>query len=147
MSQREVLYQWTAMVRKHFLGLSLLQVKTLAAFSLGLDLARRCALGAVAERLPALGRAETVERRVRRFTGNPKLELAAGCQMLSRWVLGSLKLKSPVVLLVDETSLQEHLKVMVVAVAYRGKALPLAWRCYHQEEWPLGQVALIRSLL
>ena len=49
-------------------------------------------------------------------------------------------------LLVDETSLQEHLKVMVVALAYRGKAIPLAWRCYRQDEWPAGQVQLITDL-
>ena len=34
MSQRKVLYQWTAMVSNHFAELSLAQVKTLAAFSL-----------------------------------------------------------------------------------------------------------------
>ena len=147
MSQRRVLYQWTAMVRNHFAGLSLPQVKSLAAFSLGLGLAQRCALGAVSGKLSMLGRGETVERRLRRFISNPNLELAGCCQMLSRWVLGSLKSRGPLVLLVDETSLQEHLKVMVVAVAYRGKALPLAWRCYHQGNWPMGQVELIQSLL
>ena len=137
MSQRRVLYQWTAMVRNHLAGLSLPQVKSLAAFSLGLGLAQRCALGAVSGKLSMLGRGETVERRLRRFISNPNLELAGCCQMLSRWVLGSLKSRGPLVLLVDETSLQEHLKVMVVAVAYRGKALPLAWRCYYQGNGPM----------
>ena len=147
MNQRRALYQWTDLVRNHFEGLSRPQVKNLAAFSLGLGLAQRCSLGAVAGKLSILGRGETVERRLRRFVSNPNLELSDCCQMLSRWALDSLRSRGPVVLLVDETSLQEHLKVMVVAMAYRGKALPLAWRCYHQERWPLGQVELIRSLL
>ena len=72
MSQRRVLYQWTAMVRNHLAGLSLPQVKSLAAFSLGLGLAQRCALGAVSGKLSMLGRGETVERRLRRFISNPK---------------------------------------------------------------------------
>ena len=66
---------------------------------------------------------------------------------VGRWVLSRLKSKGPLVLLVDETSLQEHLKVMVVAVVYWGKAIPLAWRCYRQEAWPMGQEKLIESLL
>ena len=55
MSQRKVLYQWTAMVSNHFAELSLAQVKTLAAFSLGLGLAQRCALGAVSWNCPSWG--------------------------------------------------------------------------------------------
>ena len=146
MSQRGVLYQWTVVVAKRFETLTLPQAKALAAFSLGLGLAQRCALSAVAGKLYSVGNVETVERRLRRFIGNSNLELAGCCQMLSRWALGSLKVKGPLVLLVDETSLQEHLKVMVVALAYRGKAIPLAWRCYRQDEWPAGQVQLITDL-
>src|SRR5919106_3119271 len=36
---------------------------------------------------------------------------------------------------------------MAVSLAYRRRAIPLAWWCYHQEAWPLGQVALITTLL
>src|ERR671918_2159206 len=36
---------------------------------------------------------------------------------------------------------------MAVSLAYRGRAIPLAWWCYHQEAWPLGQVELITPLL
>jgi hypothetical protein len=35
-----------------------------------------------------------------------------------------------VVLLVDETSLQERLQVMAVSLASRYRAMPLAWWCY-----------------
>ena len=147
MSQGKALYQWTAMVAKRFETLSQPQVKVLAAFSLGLGLSQRCALSWVAEKSSVLGKVESVERRLRRSIGNPKLAVASCCPMLVRWGLSSLKRKGPLVLLVDETSLQEHLKVMVVAVAYLGKAIPLAWRCYRQEAWPLGRVELIESLL
>ena len=55
MSQRGVLYQWTAVVAKRFETLALSQAKALAAFSLGLGLAQRCALSAVAGKLYSLG--------------------------------------------------------------------------------------------
>jgi hypothetical protein len=35
-----------------------------------------------------------------------------------------------VVLLVDETSLQERLQVMAVNLAYRARGMPLGWWCY-----------------
>ena len=70
MSQRGVLYQWTAVVAKRFETLTLSQAKALAAFSLGLGLAQRCALSAVAGKLYSLGNVETVECRLRRFIGN-----------------------------------------------------------------------------
>ena len=90
MSQRGVLYQWTGPVGKHFDRLSVPQVKGLAAFSLGLGLARQCSLGAVAGKLAELGGRETVERRLRRFLSNDNLELASGCQQWAGWVLGRL---------------------------------------------------------
>jgi hypothetical protein len=43
------------------------------------------------------------------------------------WVLRRLADTRLVVLLADETSLQERLKVMAVSLAYRGRAIPLAW--------------------
>lgn len=38
--------------------------------------------------------------------------------------------EAPVILLVDETKLGQHLSVMVVGVAWNGCCIPLAWRCY-----------------
>lgn len=63
------------------------------------------------------------------------------------WVIGSLKADGPLVLLVDETNLNERLKVMAVSLAYRGRAIPLAWWCYPQHQWPMKQVQLITTLL
>ena len=140
-------------------NLSLPQARVLAAFSFGLGLSGRCTLSVVGRSLFSLGKPDTVERRLQRFISNPRIKLADCCQQLSRWVISSLPAGKPLVLLllVDETSLQDHLKAMVVSLAYRGKAIPLAWWCYRvlpsatechrQDQWPLGQVDLILTLL
>src|SRR6266571_2754572 len=52
-----------------------------------------------------------------------------------------------VILLVDETKLGQHLSVMMVGLAYRSCCVPLAWWAYDPKAWPLGQVALIETLL
>ena len=147
MGQQKAFYQWFQEVAQHMPHLSKPQAKVLAAFSLGLSQARRCTLSVVAESLALLGKPDTVERRLQRFLGNPRMQWQEGCQALAPWVLGNLATSSLVVLLVDETSLQDKMKVMAVSLAYRGRAIPLAWWCYHQECWPMGQVELIATLL
>lgn len=148
MSQREVLYQWSEEIGQHIPGLSRPQVSVLAAFSLGLALTRRCTLSVVAEALSGLGKPDTVERRLQRFLSNSKVDWSECSEALAHWVVGSLvSTTDPIVLLVDETSLKDRLKVMAVSVAYRGRAIPVTWWCYRQERWPMSQVKLITKLL
>ena len=147
MSQQRAVYQWMDTVARQIPQVRKSQAKVWAAFSWGVAVARRCSQRGVAEALPTLGKPDTVERRLQRFVANPRLDWRVGAQGLTAWILRRLHSPGPLVLLVDETSLQAHLKVMVVSLAYRGRALPLAWWCYRQTAWPMGQVALIRTLL
>lgn len=143
---RTELYQWFGQVRQVFGEWGHWQVMTLALFSYGVMLARHCAPSRVAEKLPLIGKADTVQRRLERFLANRRLDWQHGCQVWSRWVLGAYRGKD-VILLVDETKLGAHLSVMVVGLAYRGGCLPLAFWSYPPKAWPLGQVALIDELL
>ena len=147
MSQRPVLYQWRHEVERRLPQLSKPLVTVLSGFSFGVAAARCCTLSAVAEAVPALSKPATVERRRQRFLANQRLDGAQCCQALAAWVLSHLSGRGPVVLLVDETSLQQRLKVMAVSLAYRGRAIPLAWWCYPPTQWPMGQVPLITILL
>jgi hypothetical protein len=121
----------------------------LAAFSLGVAWAKSCTMSRVAQSLFPLGKLPAVERRLQRFLANEHVDWHQGSVCLAQWVLPALRGHSarPVVLLVDETTLNEYLKVMTVALAYRGRALPLAWWCYPQNQYPLPQVELIDALL
>lgn len=147
MGQLGTVYQWAHTVRRKLPKVPKAQVVNLAAFSVGLGLTRRVTLSVVAEHLGGLGKPDSVERRFQRFLSSGKLLVKEVFAAWTTWVLGSVRAGGPLVLLVDETSLQDKLKVMVVSLAYRGRAIPLAWRCYHQEHWPTGQVALIGELL
>ncbi len=55
------------------------------------------------------------------------------------------------ILSVDETKLGEGLGVMMVSLAYEGRAIPLLWRCYYANDASShpqqGQVLLIYGLL
>lgn len=147
MSQPHAVYQWMETVARQIPQVRRSQAKVWAAWSWGVAVARQCSQRGVAEALGVLGKPDTVERRLQRFVANPRLDWRVGAQGLTAWILRRFPASGPRVLLVDETSLQAHLKVMVVSLAYRGRALPLAWWCYHQARWPMGQVALITTLL
>jgi hypothetical protein len=124
------------------------QALNLALLSLGITLARTCTISMVAERLWVVGKADSVERRLQRFLSNSRVRVDVCCGAWSRWVLAHLQPhSSQIVLLVDETKLADHLSIMVVALAYRKRAIPLAWRCYHQEKWPCSQAELVCRLL
>lgn len=146
MSQHVTLYHWFREIARHMTHLRKPQLRMLATASLGLALAERCTLTRVAKALPSQGKMDTIERRLQRFLSNERIEWGECSQALAAWVISSLT-TDVVVLLVDETSLKEKLKVMAVSLAYRGRAIPLAWWCYRQEKWPMAQVKLIMTLL
>src|SRR5437763_4599344 len=148
MSPAKVLYHWSRKVANTFPVFSKPASDVLATFSYGLARAQRCTLTKAAEELYWVGKVDTLERRFQRFLSNSNIDWQLGCQNLASWVLSSLVFAgNTLVLLVDETSLGEHMKVMAVSLAYQGRAIPLAWWCYPQEKYPMGQVKLIDTLL
>src|ERR687896_502312 len=89
MSQQKALYQWSKEVAQHLPHLSQPQARTLAAFSLGLALSRRCTLSWVAEALSGLGKPDTVERRLQRFLSNGQVDWQKCSQALAPWAGGT----------------------------------------------------------
>src|SRR5437763_14155474 len=126
MFSTKALYHWNRALATAFASFSKPQARVLALFSAGVALARSCTLCRVAESLWWLGKADSVERRLQRFLANPQVDWKVGCQCLAQWVLGNLIChRGLVVLLVDETTLADHFKVMAVSLAYQGRAIPL----------------------
>lgn len=143
----QTIREWFVQIRKE-MPLGKWQALNLALLSFGIVTARSCTLSLVAEKLWALGKADSIERRLQRFLSNERVAVQKCSIAWTRWVLGHLSsCSSRIILLVDETKLADHLSIMVVALAYRKRAIPLSWRCYHQESWPSSQVDLITSLL
>ena len=147
MSQQSVLCQWTEEIRKRSPHLSKPQAKALAAFSVGIAKEEGCGLNAAAKKLPFVGNPATVERRIQRFIANDRIDHAESCRAVAKRVIGNLPEDEPVVLLVDETGLKDRLKAMVVAVAFEGRSIPVAWRRCPNEDWPMGLVDLITEML
>ncbi len=118
----------------------------LAAMMTGIIEARSCWMSMAAERLSELGKADSLTRRFQRFMSNPRVEVENCSSALVAWIMSSWY-EGQVILLVDETKLANHLSMMMVGLAYRGRCIPLAWCCYPHDAWPMSQVDLIDHLL
>lgn len=149
MSQ-EILYQWMKAVETAFPNLLKWQAVGLAFFSYGIVMARHCQLTRVAEEMGAWGRADSVKRRLQRWLANGRIDVSWCCYWWVKWVWERCDLPRAV-LLVDETKLGEWIGVLVVSLAFEGRAIPLMWRAYianSQADYPsAGQVQTIAVLL
>src|SRR5256885_4421446 len=137
MSCQRAVYQWTEVVTTHFPHLSKPQVTVLALWSVGMVLARSCALSAVSTFL-AQGlerKANTVRQQLREFCyeasakrGGPRQEVKVETCFapLLAWVVSGW-VGSQLALALDATTLGQRFVVLVISVLYRGCAIPVAW--------------------
>lgn len=121
--------------------------RVLRDFVLGVLVSKSCLLDDVAHSLTPLGSRDSQYRRLQRFLANERVD---GRQLQGEWahiVMTFLKPNS-LVLLVDETALSQHLKIMVLGMWMPGGCVPIAWRSYVPSAYPAcGQVGLIIDLL
>ncbi len=108
-------------------GVSKPQLTNLSLLVFGLFAAGNCQLPRIATKLPLLTGAASLTQRLRRLLMNPAIEPTKLYQPVATFLLacftgGSIRL------ILDATDLGGRLPVLFVAVAYRGRALPLAWR-------------------
>lgn len=121
--------------------------RVLKDFALGVLVSESCELEKVAAALAPRGKLESQYRRLQRFLANEHVQMEGLQREWTQMVVKSMRTEQ-VILLVDETSLSDHVKAMVVGIWGTGGCVPLAWRCYQAQAYPSeGQVELITSLL
>lgn len=142
-----LLYQWKAMIDKGLPSMGRWQKLTLALLSYGILLAQSCTLSKVSQHLSGKAENSSLERRLQRWLANERVAIEP---LLRLWVAWVLRIwgKGALLILVDETKLSDHVAVMMVGVAYQQSAIPLLWRAYSVQDYPVeGQVGLLNGLL
>jgi hypothetical protein len=141
------LYQWVENSCKDWTGFTRHFRENLAVFSRGVVRAQSSQIRKIAG--ASGGKAESQRRRLQRFLKQEQ-DLKLFFAHWTRTLIQALKLKE-LVFVVDETKLKAKLGVMVVALVYKGRAIPLAWRVYpanSAEDYPQeGQARMIIRLL
>ena len=129
--------EWTQIIQAHMPHLSKPQATVLALWSLGMVLARSCALTAVSGFLaPWLGRKEnTIRQQLREFcyeaaakrgTRRCTLRVETCFVPLLAWVVSGWQ-GTQLALALDATTLGTRFTVLVLSVVYRGCAIPIVW--------------------
>jgi len=129
--------EWSTIIRTHLPHLTKPQATVLAMWSLGMVLARSCALTAVSAFLaPWLGRKEnTVRQQLREFcyeaaakrgTARCALRVETCFLPLLAWVVSWWQ-GTQLALALDATTLGTRFTVLVLSVVYRGCAIPVVW--------------------
>ena len=159
MAYQKAVSQWTTEVTTHLPHLSKPQATVLALWSLGMVLARSCALSAVASWLAAwLGRKEnSVRQQLREFCYDALAKRGAQRQALVvescftpllAWVLRGWE-GNQLALALDATQLGQRFVVLAISVVYRGCAIPVAWAILpagHKQAWRPVWLRLLRRL-
>lgn len=141
-----LLYPLVSTLVNHF-SISLRLRRVFRDFVLGVFVSRSCLLDDVAHALTPRGQKDSQYRRLQRFLANPRVDVAHLHAQWAQWVIQHMKPTS-LTLLVDETSLSDHLKIMVLGIWTPGGCLPLAWWSYHAKNYPsIGQVGVICTLI
>ena len=97
-----------------------------------LYLASSCALTRLADHLLVNGNKDSRVQRLRRFLMNKRVDV----RTVYGPVVGSLLTQmgnARIVLILDRTTLSNHLNILTVSIAYRGRSLPLAWRVMRKQ--------------
>src|SRR4029450_9556516 len=129
--------EWTTIIQTHSPSLTKPQATVLALWSLGMVLARSCALTAVSAFLATwLGRKEpAVRQQLREFcyeatakcgTARQALVVETYFVPLLAWVVGQWE-GTQLALALDATTLGTRFTVLALSVVYRGCAIPVAW--------------------
>ncbi len=137
MSCQRAVYQWTAVLTTQMPQLSKPQVRVLALWSVGMILARLCALSAVSqflarglERHPNSMRQQLrdfcYEAQAKRGPPRQELQVETCFAPLLAWVLRWWE-GHHLALALDATTLGPRFVVLVISVLYRGCAIPVAW--------------------
>ena len=110
-------------------GLGVWPTRHLALVVTGLLLARHAALPRLAAQLRRVtpgAQADSIERRLRRILANTEWDTSAIFEAFARASLRHLP-RGRCVLLLDDTQQTDHCTLSTLALAYGGRALPLAW--------------------
>ncbi len=112
---------------RSLLRVSVPQLTNLSLLAFGLFAAGNCQLPRIAAKLPLMIGTASLTQRLRRLLMNRAIEPTALYQPVARLLLSRFG-GGPVRLILDATDLGGRLPVLFVALAYRGRALPLLWR-------------------
>lgn len=144
---------WFQRIEQLWSHLRITQKRNLANLLVGIYLSKSVALNAIAIKIPGQALEVSVQRRISRFLGNPAIRVRACYDPLIEPLLHQISKNGAVRLLVDGTKVGNNHQLLMASVAYRRRAVPVAWtwvkgaRGHSSTRVQLALLSHVRSLL
>lgn len=122
------------------------RLRNLALFLTGLYLGRTVHLPKIVRKWPVLGKIPSLENRLRRFVSNQRVSERVYYRPVAEQLLQAFA-GQPIRLIIDCSKVGFQHRVMTVSIAYRKRALPLAWSVHEGHNGLIKaseQIALLR---
>lgn len=129
------------------------RLTNLVFLMLGLFLSESVQTGRMASRIPLRVKRVSIVRRLERFLDNPKVRVRAWYAPLAGDLLAKAGRAGQVALILDGSKVSFNHQLLLVAVAYHGRALPIAWtwvaqaRGHSTQTQQVALLSYVRSLL
>ncbi len=94
---------------------------------MGIFLAKQVQIGLLATKVPVRAKRTSLIRRLERFLDNKAVRVRAWYEQVAVGLLQAASASGRVRLIIDATKVSFHHQLLMVAVAYHGRALPIAW--------------------
>jgi hypothetical protein len=120
------------LIEQHLPPLRKTRHRNLARLLTGLYRAEHVHLSAMADELPGSAQQTSTTRRMRRFVNNEEVNPSRCYRSVARSLLREASQSGPLRLLVDRLELSGQRRLLVAALAYRRRALPILWRVQRQ---------------
>jgi Transposase DDE domain len=153
MTTNHLYLTWGNELRHMFTDLHKPQLRNLTYLLVGIFLSRSVHLNQIASKIPGRAMLVSVTRRLSRFLDGTALVVRPSYESLIRPILARLAHAGTVHLIIDGSKVGLHHQLLMVSVAYRRRAIPVAWtwvRCKKGHSSPTVQIALlgyVRGLL
>jgi hypothetical protein len=135
-------------IHKWFPDERITRVRNLALLVTGLYLARKVHLALIADEWHLPGRTVSLVNRLRRFLSNPRVSVRHYYQPVAESLVSAFR-GLPIRLIIDTTKLGFDARLLTVSIAYRKRALPLAWSVHRGKKgWVAVKehIALLRHV-
>jgi len=127
MSINRLYHIWFREIEQMWSHLRLTQHRNLTYLLVGIYLSKSVALNDIALKIPGQAVEVSVQRRLSRFLGNPAIRVRACYDPLVEPLLEQISKNGSVRLLVDGTKVGNGHQLLMLSVAYRRRAIPVAW--------------------
>jgi hypothetical protein len=118
---------WFRQIRELLPEERVTRVRNLTWFIVGMHEAESIHLSHIAKKLPFAATVPSIVQRFRRFLMTPDFRFREWYEPVARDLLTQVAAHTKVRLIIDSTKIGTHQQLLMVALAYRKRALPIAW--------------------